>query len=63
MRSISSLTHNQLIHDSFGRRYKIHLPGDGPTPKNIKPATFNDETSVRSFLMRMEVREGCWRQL
>lgn len=54
---------NQLIHDSFGRRYKLHLPGDGPTPKNIKPATFNDETSTRSFLMRMEVREGYWRQL
>ena len=54
---------NQLIHDSFGRRYKLHLPSGGPTPKNIKPATFNDEASTRSFLMRMEVREGYWCQL
>ena len=57
------MIHNQLIRDCFGRQYKLHLPSDGPTPKQIKPKSFYDETSTRTFLHSMDVSESYWRQL
>jgi len=57
------LIYNRIINDGFGRRYKLHLFGDGPVSKHLKPKSFYDEALTIKFLQGVDVNDSYWRQL
>lgn len=57
------MPHNPFVQDCFGRRYKVHLIGDGPVPKHLKPESFYDILSTRKFIDNLNVSKRYWSQL
>ena len=55
--------HNPLIQDRFGRRYKLHLLSEEPSPKHLEPKLFSDEIFTRNFLHSLNLSGAYWREL